>query len=278
MSEAHVFALGLALVVPPFARAADLVVTRYDDPAPDGCAPDDCSLREAVVAANAAGAGDRVFLSAGTYLLSIPGTDENDGLTGDLNVRQDLEILGAGAPVTTIDGGLLDNVIEILGSGTDVTIRGVTIRGADGVGLAKGGSGNLLVEDCEIRDNGNSSGDHGVLVLLGASALLRRTTVAGNAGAGVVTNHTIILFEYAVEGQRRGQPLEAALIEAGRKRLRPIFLTVILSIGGLLPQAVHGGTLWPPMAWALIFGLLLSLVLTIVVTPSFYKLVRRRTE
>ncbi len=93
---------------------------------------------------------------------------------------------------------------------------------------------------------------------------------------GVVTNHAIVLFEYALEEQRRGVPLEHALVEAGRKRLRPILLTVVLSIGGLLPQALNGGTLGPPMAWALIFGLLLSLALTLVVVPSFYKLLARR--
>jgi multidrug efflux pump subunit AcrB len=93
---------------------------------------------------------------------------------------------------------------------------------------------------------------------------------------GVVTNHAIVLFEYALEEQRRGLPLEQALIEAGRKRLRPILLTVVLAIGGLLPQALNGGSLWPPMAWSLIFGLLMSLVLTLVVVPSFYKLLTRR--
>lgn len=93
---------------------------------------------------------------------------------------------------------------------------------------------------------------------------------------GVVTNHAIVLFEYALEEQRRGLPLERALIAAGRTRLRPILLTVVLSIGGLLPQAFNGGTLWPPMAWGLIFGLLVSLALTLVVVPSFYTILTGR--
>jgi multidrug efflux pump subunit AcrB len=87
---------------------------------------------------------------------------------------------------------------------------------------------------------------------------------------GVVTNHAIVLFEYALEEQRKGLPLADALVEAGRLRLRPILLTVVLSIGGLIPQAVNGGNLWPPMAWALIAGLLGSLVLTLIVVPSVY--------
>jgi multidrug efflux pump subunit AcrB len=40
---------------------------------------------------------------------------------------------------------------------------------------------------------------------------------------------------------------------------------------GLLPQAVNGGTLWPPLAWSQIFGLVMSLMLTLVVVPSVYK-------
>jgi multidrug efflux pump subunit AcrB len=89
--------------------------------------------------------------------------------------------------------------------------------------------------------------------------------------SGIVTNHAIVLFQYAIEEQRNGLPLDQALVEAGRRRLRPILLTVLLSIFGLLPQAVNGGTLWPPLAWSQIFGLLASLVLTLVVIPSVYK-------
>lgn len=89
---------------------------------------------------------------------------------------------------------------------------------------------------------------------------------------GVVTNHAIVLFEYALAEQRNGRDLSSALVVAGRSRLRPILLTVVLSIGGLIPQAVNGGNLWPPMAWALIAGLSGSLVLTLVVVPSVYAL------
>jgi multidrug efflux pump subunit AcrB len=97
---------------------------------------------------------------------------------------------------------------------------------------------------------------------------------------GIVTNHAIVLFEYAQAEQRAGHPLDEALVVAGRRRLRPILLTVLLSIFGLLPQAVNGGTLWPPLAWAQIFGLLASLVLTLAVVPSVYKVLsmRRRRE
>jgi multidrug efflux pump subunit AcrB len=96
--------------------------------------------------------------------------------------------------------------------------------------------------------------------------------------SGIITNHAIVLFEYALAEQRHGLDLDQALMEAGKKRLRPILLTVSLSIFGVLPQAVHGGSLWPPFAWSLIYGLLMSLVLTLVVVPAFYKLLSSRRK
>ncbi len=96
--------------------------------------------------------------------------------------------------------------------------------------------------------------------------------------SGVLTNHAIVLFEYALTEMREGGSMDQALLNAGRRRLRPILLTVLLSIFGVLPQALNGGTLWPPLAWALIYGLLMSLALTLVVIPSFYRVIGSRTK
>lgn len=92
---------------------------------------------------------------------------------------------------------------------------------------------------------------------------------------GVVTNHAIMFFEYANAEMAQGLSSVDALLAAGQKRLRPILLTVLLSVGGLLPLGIGGGNLWPPMAWSLIFGLLLSIVLAIVVVPSCYDALSR---
>ncbi len=89
---------------------------------------------------------------------------------------------------------------------------------------------------------------------------------------GVITNHTIVLFEYALEEQAHGLSIKDSIIAAGSKRFRPILLTVLLSIMGLIPQALNGGSLWPPLANTLIFGLLISLFITLIVVPSIYAL------
>jgi outer membrane protein TolC len=90
---------------------------------------------------------------------------------------------------------------------------------------------------------------------------------------GIVTNHTIVLFEYAKREMTHGVSMEEALIAAGTKRLRPIFLTVVTSIAGLFPLAFSSQTLWKPFCWVVIFGLAGSMLMTLVVIPTIYKLV-----
>ena len=97
---AQMFAFLLALL-PACAGAMDFTVTRTDDPAPNGCQPGDCSLREAVMVANALPGTDRVFLPAGLYQLTISGTAVDDAAVGDLDIDDNVEILGAGAATTT---------------------------------------------------------------------------------------------------------------------------------------------------------------------------------
>lgn len=88
---------------------------------------------------------------------------------------------------------------------------------------------------------------------------------------GIIINDSIVLADFTnylqrVEGKRR---LEA-LIEAGRLRFRPVVLTTVTTIGGLTPLAIWGGTLWSPLACAVIFGLLGSTVLILIVLPVIY--------
>ena len=65
-------------------------------------------------------------MPAGTYTLTIPGAGEDAGATGDLNIRDHVTIVGAGAASTIVDGGGLDRVFKV-NFGT-VTISGLTVR------------------------------------------------------------------------------------------------------------------------------------------------------
>ncbi|WDQ17267.1 efflux RND transporter permease subunit [Rhodopirellula sp. P2] len=60
------------------------------------------------------------------------------------------------------------------------------------------------------------------------------------------------------------------LIDAGKQRMLPIFLTTATTVGGLLPLALSGGPLWEGLAWCMIVGLLLTTMLTLLVVPAFY--------
>ncbi len=89
---------------------------------------------------------------------------------------------------------------------------------------------------------------------------------------GIVVNNSIILVDYANILQREGKSLDNALMEAGETRFTPIILTTLTTIGGLLPLTLQGGTLWAPMGWTIIGGLLVSTFLTLVVVPVLYKM------
>lgn len=93
---------------------------------------------------------------------------------------------------------------------------------------------------------------------------------------GIVVNNSIILVDYINKLRDRGKTLDEALQLAAETRLTPIVLTALTTIGGLLPLTLKGGTLWAPMGWTIIGGLLVSTMLTLVIVPVAYKLLEGR--
>ncbi|OQX94728.1 hypothetical protein B6I21_09155, partial [candidate division KSB1 bacterium 4572_119] len=92
---------------------------------------------------------------------------------------------------------------------------------------------------------------------------------------GIVVNNSIILVDYTNKLREEGKDLISALKEAGETRFRPIIFTTGTTIGGLLPLTLQGGTLWAPMGWTIIGGLLVSTFLTLVVVPVLYRVYSR---
>lgn len=88
---------------------------------------------------------------------------------------------------------------------------------------------------------------------------------------GIVINNSIILVDYTNQLRLEGKDMLSALRIAGETRFVPIILTTATTIGGLLPLTLRGGTLWAPMGWTIIGGLLLSTMLTLIVAPVLYK-------
>lgn len=90
---------------------------------------------------------------------------------------------------------------------------------------------------------------------------------------GIVTKNAILLVDFAIEMMNHGMPRLEAVIEAGRKRARPIIMTSIAMSAGMLPSALgvgEGGSFRAPMAIAVIGGIIVSTVLSLVVVPSFF--------
>jgi HAE1 family hydrophobic/amphiphilic exporter-1 len=90
---------------------------------------------------------------------------------------------------------------------------------------------------------------------------------------GLVAKNAILLLDAARVQEAEGVPREDALMNAGRKRLRPILMTTFALIAGMLPVAIgvgEGGEFYRPMAVAIIGGTITSTLLTLLVIPSFY--------
>lgn len=142
----------------PVAQASVFTVTKSGD-TNDGVCDADCSLREAVIAANAAAGADTIIIPSGTYTLTIAGPDDDAGATGDLDIAGDLTILGAGAAMTVVDGGGLDAVFHVVFRIPfyTVTISGITIRNGISTSFSQAGGvvnrGNLTVNDSVITSN-----------------------------------------------------------------------------------------------------------------------------
>jgi CSLREA domain-containing protein len=186
----------LILIQAQTAHASSITVnTTVDELVTNG----NCSLREAIMAANtdsavdscAPGSGDdTVFLPSGTYSISIAGGNEDGSASGDLDVTADVTIAGEGASASIIDGGGLDRVFDIdpAATGARVAISGVTIQNGlaapSGLGSRGGGilnRGTLSVDRSMIRSNTGSTLDVAGAGIYNIGALtLTDSTVAGN--------------------------------------------------------------------------------------------------
>jgi multidrug efflux pump subunit AcrB len=110
---------------------------------------------------------------------------------------------------------------------------------------------------------------------------------------GVVVNNAIVLIDYINVLRKRGKSCVDAIITAGCTRFRPVLLTAITTVFGLIPMAVgisldvhnfgivRGSDMsqyWGPMSTAVIFGLVVATVLTLFVVPCFYSLLFYRKK
>ena len=90
---------------------------------------------------------------------------------------------------------------------------------------------------------------------------------------GIVTKNAIMLVEFSIESIHKGMDRNAAVVDAGQKRARPIIMTTIAMVAGMVPSALSfgaGGEIRSPMALAVIGGLIFSTVLSLIFVPAMF--------
>lgn len=87
---------------------------------------------------------------------------------------------------------------------------------------------------------------------------------------GVIVSHVIVLFDFVEEEHAKGMPLRDSVLDAGIMRLRPVLITVLATVLGLIPLSMHGGPLWEPLCYVQIGGLMLSTLVTLILVPTIY--------
>jgi len=176
-----------ALVTAGSAEAKVYEVTRTNDPPPNACKKRDCSLREAVLAANVRAGEDTILLPSRKrpYKLTRAGAGEDVGETGDLDINNDpLAIVHRGKGRATIDGRELDRVLHVQAGAPTGLIKIVIRNGAtpsDGGGILSDAS--LLLRRSVVTGNAGDDGG-GIDLDADADLTMQRSVVRRNTGDG----------------------------------------------------------------------------------------------
>ncbi len=200
------FALAVAVAVGAlvFATGAvagtfDVTKTTDDDGA---CFSGNCALREAVLAANISISPDTINVPAGVYTLTIVGDSEEEGFTGDIDIKYGTTIIGAGSGLTVIDASALvdtDRHFQIRGLSGTTTISGVTlINGSGGQGSAihVSSGARAILTDIEARDNTSV----GINVNTNAIVDLVDTTIGPNNAIGIINEGDLVITGSTITG------------------------------------------------------------------------------
>jgi hydrophobe/amphiphile efflux-1 (HAE1) family protein len=112
-----------------------------------------------------------------------------------------------------------------------------------------------------------------IALLIGGMQLTVPVSIGILMLMGIVTKNAIMLVDFAIESIHGGMDRDAAIIDAGQKRARPIIMTTIAMIAGMIPSALafgDGGEFRAPMAYAVIGGLVLSTALSLIFVPAMF--------
>lgn len=220
------------------ATADTFEVTRHDDPAPGECRPSDCSLREAVLAANnqTLGEADRILLPSRRrpYVLEQAGAGEDGSLTGDLDINNDpVRIVHPGRGRATIDAEQLDRVLDLYARAKlqRLVITGGRNPGAEGGGIRA--SESLTIGRSRVVANRNLGSGAGISISDGLLSVIRSavsnnqsTDAAGFTGGGIqeVNDADVLIRRSRVVGN--GSTGDGGALYLGAESVRVIDSTI----------------------------------------------------
>jgi CSLREA domain-containing protein len=169
-----------------------------------------CTLRAAIQEANSLPGNDRIELPAGIYTLTINGVGEDYAETGDLDITDNLSLIGAGARNTIIDGGGIDRVFDIRedhGFGITVELSALTIKNGNtgfGGGIYNNQKGLVSITDSSLTNNSAGSGGGVFHSSIGLMELHRvavsNNDATGPGGGGIYNLGSMTLINTTVSG------------------------------------------------------------------------------
>ncbi len=173
------------LTLPAGAQGEAFKPNKKSDHAPNGCTKKDCTLREAVIDANATPEKDSITLSKGKpWKVKRTGTNEDAAADGDLDVTADLKVRGK--PKATVAGATEEAVFQVPSASTAaLKIKKLKVTGGASSGVSASG-GSLAIKSSTITKNvSNDAIGGGVDVNVPATATISRSTISKNkSGAG----------------------------------------------------------------------------------------------
>ena len=201
-----------ALIIPASGSATTFEPTRFDDPTPGACKPNNCSLREALIAAGNRDGRDKIQLRKGRYEMEIPPSGDD---TGSFDFRDEGILTGVGAGKTKVDGNGLDGVFLVGADNElndDMTIKNLTITGGDnpqfggGIQATSFESDTLTLKRVRLtRNQANFGGGiHADLAQLRVlkSLITRNTAATHGGGMRLGTSSTSPTAEAVIKDSR----------------------------------------------------------------------------
>ena len=232
----------MALQAPP-AQAAILTVTKTADTNDNTCSANDCSLREAIIAAEAAVGADIIEIPSAYYRLRIAGTPEDLSATGDLDIDSEVTLQATGGKAV-IDARGIDRVFQVLDNG-NATMSNLWITG--GKEASHGGginnSGVLTLSNSTVAKNEAIGVGGGIISLAGTTLILMNSAVTGNTadfGGGIYTSGTTTLTKSTVSGNDTINSGGAILAAQGSGTLTEVTLTNSIVSGNNAGSAAGG--------------------------------------